>query len=75
MIDLGMGGRAYLDAVEELGVLVLRLDGIHGGVGHLELPAGLADLDAHPEVEEGVGHEHQHHVAVLPGQLDRRRHG
>lgn len=26
---------AHLHAVEELGVLVLRLDGVHGGVEHL----------------------------------------
>jgi hypothetical protein len=39
------------------------------------LSAGLADLEAHPEVEEGVGHQHEHHVAVLLGQLDRDRHG
>jgi hypothetical protein len=26
---------ANLDAVEELGLLVLRLDGVHGGVEHL----------------------------------------
>ena len=28
-------GRTNLHAVEELGVLVLRLDGVHGGVEHL----------------------------------------
>jgi hypothetical protein len=33
----GWDGRilAHLHAVEELGVLVLRLDGVHGGVEHL----------------------------------------
>ena len=34
------------------------------------LSAGLADLEAHPEVEEGIGHQHQHDVAVLLGELD-----
>lgn len=38
------------------------------------LLAGLADLEAHPEVEEGIGHQHQHDVAVLLGELDRHRH-
>ena len=38
------------------------------------LPAGLADLQAHPEVEEGVGHHREHHVPVLLAQLDRHRH-
>lgn len=105
---------AHLHAVEELGVLVLRLDGVHGGVEHLVakeesqrkpsyyyvrwwnklggdkrrqqwrraiqiseslLSAGLADLEAHPKVEEDIGHQHQHDVAVLLGELDRHRHG
>jgi hypothetical protein len=39
------------------------------------LSAGLADLEAHPEVEEAVSHQHEHHVPVLLGQLDRDRHG
>jgi len=39
------------------GAFVLRLDGVHVGVEVEHLVAGLADLEAHPEVEEGVGHE------------------
>jgi hypothetical protein len=44
-----------LDAVEELGILVLRLDGVQGGVGHLvpEQTSSASDFSEHKKIGRG----------------------